>query len=641
MKTKHFFVTAMLAVVALFFVACTSDDDAAAEGELEQGVVKAEFTISFPQQMGGFTRQGIKVVQGQTPPVFRGIQNIELLPFTLDSTAISGTTLCPSQINLLGGTTGFTGASSSNNNTIASTGALYDTSKSHLYKDIEVPIGTRTFIFYGVAIPEESIPTGVKPNAVNGALTKTAEPATEGALATLGDVTFSPTQIYDDDKVNQQGSDIAEYLTAIANASYTDGDKTETTLTLFPNFKDINTGSWNSVKAAVQQVYSVIYNQQVETGNLQKAIVDAITKQYTFGSGDAARTVQFAKVGSTAGTLDFTTTTYTYPQNIGLPDGAAYVEWQSNKFVALTNDNMGKNIATLNQYVYPASLYYFGFSGIKTAAASMGTHYTSTATWKNILDAYNGETVEGKGSVVSSTTQSIAIKNEVQYAVGRLDVTVNTYNGHTYLEDNSGNLVDNIVAGVSTTTISGSETETETTFPITGIIVANQRPVDYKFEPKGSAYVLYDSQVAENVPCMYPAAKSNYPSDRKTHTLVLQTKDVADNAADAKVKIAVEFLNNSGKTFVGKDGYLIYPKTKFYLIGELDPDKNTSQYYTGTTNLIKKAFVQDYVTTAQFVVKSLQNAYNMLPDMRSPKLEIGMSVDLTWKTGITQEITID
>ena len=160
---------------------------------------------------------------------------------------------------------------------------------------------------------------------------------------------------------------------------------------------------------------------------------------------------------------------------------------------------------------------------------------------------------------------------------------------------------------------------------------------------------VYDSQVTANIPCLFPDSKDNYPASRKTHTLVLQTLDANADAANSKVKIAVEFQNNSGKTIIGRQGELIYPGTKFYLIGVLDPADNTTQTYDGSTAdptnhpelIIKKAFVQDYVTTAQFVVKSFQNAYNMLPDMRSPKLEIGMSVDLTWKTGITQTIEIE
>lgn len=607
MMKKYLFMLAAIFAATATFTACSSEEDVVSSSE-ENGVVKAEFTISFPQQMGGFTRQSLAVVQGQETPVFRGIQNIELRPFSVVPDAVSASTPLPSTISL--GTTdpGASGWTLDNSAMTTLTYANNEVHKSHLYKDIEIAIGTRSFMFHGVAIPET---TGGA--AVNGSLTR----SDENSFSTLADITYSPTQIYSAGTIDGEASDIADYLTAIANA----GVGGETTLTLFPNFKNINTGSWNSVKAAVQQVYSQVY-KNAATGNLQEAIVNAI-----IGTSG-----QYASDPSKSGTLTFSTA-YSYPQNIYLPDGAAYVEWDNtnSKFVVLTNDNMGKNIATLDTYAFPAALYYYGLSDIKTAAAPMQTKYDATKTWQQILAEYDAETLEGKGTVVQSTTQSIAIVKEIQYAVGRLDVTVST-EGNSYLYDKENNKID----------IAASTTAETTTFPITGIIVANQRPVDYKFEASGSTeYTVYDSQVTENVPCLFPNSKDSYPGTRKTHTLVLQTLDVAESADNSKVRIAVEFLNNSGKTIVGKEGVLIYPKTKFYLIGVLDPSKNTSQHYTTESSpLIKKAFVKDYVTTAQFVVKSFQNAYNMLPDMRSPKLEIGMSVDLTWNTGITQEITI-
>ena len=112
---------------------------------------------------------------------------------------------------------------------------------------------------------------------------------------------------------------------------------------------------------------------------------------------------------------------------------------------------------------------------------------------------------------------------------------------------------------------------------------------------------------------------------------------------NANVPVAVEFKNLSEKTIVGKDNQLIYPNTTFYLVGTLKPNENTTQRYSTDANspVIKKAFVQDYVTTANFTVKSFQNAYNYLPDLRVPHLEIGLSVDLQWKTGITFPISID
>ncbi len=626
MKTKHFIVTAMLAVVALFFVACTSDDDVAAEGELEQGVVKAEFTISIPQKNGGFTRQGLNIVQGQNTPKFRGMQNIELLPFNSVASGVTGETDIPSMISLgtaESTTLGYT-LSSSDMITLASYTAdnkVYQ-SQSRLYKDISVPIGTRSFLFYGVA--RDSTVTSGSANKANGALTRSESPAK------LSDITFTPVPIYEAGTVHQQGSDIAIYLTAIANAKYTSDENTETMLTLFPNFTKINAGSWNSVKAAVQEVYKGIYDRA--NAGLYKAIADSITKTYTIGG----RSVTFASVGSTAGTLTFSTA-YTYPQNegVGLPDGAAYVKWETNKFTAIAQDNLGMNVTPLNLFVYPASLYYYGLSNIKTADVSMQSYYNNSNTWKDILGKYDA--AEGFNTLVQSTTRSIAIEDEVQYAVGRLDVTVTTKSGSAELRDNDNNVI----------TIGNN-------FPITGIIVGNQRPVDYKFETSTSSsnYTIYDSEVkalptSDVVPYLYPG--TNSPST--THTLVLETPATTLSAptssseeeqsdVNADVPIAVEFMNNSSQTIVGKDKMVIYPNTKFYLIGTLKPYKNTTQKYKGTSTNINQAFVKDYVTTANFVVESFQNAYNMLPDLRTPKLEIGMSVDLTWEDGITQTITI-
>ena len=37
--------------------------------------------------------------------------------------------------------------------------------------------------------------------------------------------------------------------------------------------------------------------------------------------------------------------------------------------------------------------------------------------------------------------------------------------------------------------------------------------------------------------------------------------------------------------------------------------------------------------------ESLKSAYNVIPDLRSPKLEFGLSVNLEWKEGLTFEQT--
>lgn len=618
----------------LGFTACSSDEDLANAEQTpgqEQGVVKTEFTISFPQQTGGITRQSIDIVQGQADPVFRGLQNMELRPFLTAAEEVGAGTTLPSVIEL-----------PSNDAVLVQSIGYYlneltGASKSHVYKDIEIAIGTRSFMFYGMA-RNKSVTSG-SANIPNGALVKTVDGTT------LAGITFSPVPIVGNASLNTEAGEIATYLTNIAKATY----GTETTLTYFPNFTTIKCGSWNSVKAAVQQIYSVVYDKATYDAegaatNLYGAIASAILKQ---GDNIFAE----AGTGANAGKLIFTGTTvnktFTYPQNMNLPDGGVLVNWNDTdkKFEAVASgNNLGMDITTLDKYVYPASLWYYGLSNIKTTDSSMETYYNSTNTWKQILDEYDA--APSKSTVVQSTTRSIAIEKEIQYAVGRLDVTVTSENGKTTLEDN-------IIASTSGSTVTYHTIDFDgDDFPITGIIVGNQRPVDYQFATMEgeTQYTVYDSQVYNQAgtPNCYLTPEAT--SANATHTLVLQTPvATSDDDANANVKIAVEFLNNSGQTIVGKDNQIIYPDTKFYLVGTLDPNKNNTQTYSGATadptnnpaDIIKQAFVKDYVTKANFKVKSLRNAYNLLPDLRSPHLEIGMSVDLTWKTGISQDITIE
>ncbi len=614
---KYLMMFAALVATTVGFTACSSEDDlASAEQEQERGVVKADFTISFPKQMSGVTRQSTAIVQGQDDPEFRGITGIELMPFSAAKSDISTSSTIPSSINLTAGTVGRNGASSSTMpNTIDANYALYSKSNSHLYTDIEIAIGTRAFMFYGKAIDAPAA-EGSNLNATNGSLVKSV--ATSGT--TLDAISFSLTDITTA-TVDAQATAIAAYLTNIAKAS----SGSETMLTYFPNFTNLKAGSYASMKAVVQAVYTSLYKN---TDALSTAIKNVILAGY-MPSGASAKTITVAeKSGTTTGELEFTSA-YTYPRNLFLPDGAAQINWNtsSNAFDVVITSNVGLNISAINDYTYPAALYYYGLSDIWAVPASMSGLYDDNKNWAGILKEYTDR--DDESATVQSTTRSIAIRDEVQYAVGRLDVTVKSKNGVTELADNSG----------STTKIALGTNGAN--FPIKGILVGNQKAVKYNFETNASAApkTIYDSQMPSGA-TLYPGTSPTV----KTHTLVLQTVDATSNDdSNANVPIAIEFENAGNQIIVGKDNELIYPGTRFYLLGTLKPNLNTSQKYSTETSaaVIKKAFVQDYITTANFTVDSFKNAYHTLPDLRTPSLEIGMSVDLTWKTGITQDITIE
>ena len=215
---------------------------------------------------------------------------------------------------------------------------------------------------------------------------------------------------------------------------------------------------------------------------------------------------------------------------------------------------------------------------------------------------------------MTSKTRSIVITDPVQYAVARLDLTLKA----------TSPLLD---ASNQTITLYAGDSYK---FPVTGIIVGDQKAVDWKFEQitTGTAYTMYDSQVADGAPRYLSTTKS-----AAIHTLLLETND-ATSATDeaANIQIAVELENNSDQTIVGYNKQYILPGCKFYLIGTLKPWKD------GET--IKRAFKQDYTTTANLTINSLANAHSTLPDLGVPQLNLGVSIDLTWQTGVTHDITI-
>lgn len=616
METKKTFMFAALAATVLASASCSSDDGLE-NLDYGRGVVKAEFTISFPSQMSNAitTRLGQDIVQGQADPVFRGITRIQLRPFSDQKDDIDDNTTLKNPITLLGGTVGKTGYSSTEAYAIDA-GSLYSISNAHLYKDLEIPIGTKAFMFYGVAA--DKTPAGGKgANTVNGAL-KQSENESK-----VSDIKFSPVPIVNTDNgTNQQATDIAAYLTAIANATTPGGTKWSNSTgtivqlgALYDSFTAIKAGSWRSVKAAVQQLYTALASR---TDDLSKAIKDAITNNYTIG--EHTDPVNFATAPQTGTTLTFNDKDYSYPENIGLPDGAVYVNWSRNdsKFDVVTpNDNLGLNVQDLGAYAYPASLYYRGLSNIRVSNETMASHYNDNNSWQDIIDEY-----PNSDGTVASTTRSIAIKDQMQYAVARLDATVKA---------NSNSLPDS----------KGNNITIDQNFPITGLLVSKQKTVNYKFEAtnEGTDYTVYDSEMPSGAYLYYGTNPSS-----TLQTLLLETPEATDdedaNAINADIPIAVEFLNKSEQIICGKDNQLIYPRTKFYLVGTLKPYQNTS-VTDNNGELIKRAFLQDYVTKVTLNIKSFKNAYNVLPDLRMPSIEIGLSVDLTWKDGIEQSIEIE
>lgn len=649
---------ACLCAVALagvsYLTSCSSDEvEVNPNYDAERGVVKTEFTISLPTKAVGGTRLTDATVQAaQTPESFRGIQNIKLFPFvdkvaTIQSnvTSTSENVTLPSAITLLGGTTAKLGPSSSNPNEIVSGNtALFTGNNAHLYQDIEIAVGTKAFMFYGVAIPS----TGDNPSAINGDLinnldaaiaVENHDPAISKA-ANLEDVTFCHKKIYDGTLNNATA--IINYVNGIATVSGWSTSNNVILQTLYQKFISMKAGSWASVKGAVQQLYSSLYNKTFAAGadnTLKDNIITAI-KTSPASDTQPDGILEFEALGN-------------FPADENLPDGAIYMLWDNtNHFQMMTTaaNNTGLNITGLNTYVYPAPLYYRALSDIRTATESKYSIYnTSTNDWPAVIGAY-GTLDEGVNDEVKYTTRSIAIVDQVQYAVARLDVTVKSKtNGTGKLQDNRSTLPDydtdeEIKLYTLADPTDENSTKTFDKFPVTGILVGNQNSVDYQFHKIGGEnYTIYDKIVPTDATTggYTLFLKDDTPTAAETiHTLAFETPVASStNDATAIVKIAVEFQNNSGQLFVGVNGEIIYPGSKFYLVGTFDP-ADTSAATDHPAGLPNQVFIQDYTTTANLVVNSLRNAYNTMPDLRIPQLELGLSVNLSWRTGITQTINI-
>lgn len=167
------------------------------------------------------------------------------------------------------------------------------------------------------------------------------------------------------------------------------------------------------------------------------------------------------------------------------------------------------------------------------------------------------------------------------------------------------------------------------------MLIGDQRKVDFQFAPNkdDKQYTIYDKELS--------GINATTTDSKANNTLVLETR------ADENVNVLLELTNNTGKRFKGKDGY-VPAGAKFYLLGTLTPSNSTNY----EKDKLDQVFKQDYVTTANFTIKQnvkdassnpnqnqgLGAAYNVIPDLRTPALSIGLSVDLTWQTGLTFDV---
>lgn len=645
---KYLFMCAALIAATLGFTACSSADDVAdssTENELGEPV-RAQFTISIPGTTGGVTRMASDIVQNSITSVendFRGINDISLYPSAISMENFGKDSPIGKYIYLRTMLKPNLGAV----NQFIPKGQLYGASKSVLYGDVQLNIGTRTFLFYGKAIGKtgSDIETAYTSDDFfkYGWLTKTMP----DNASNVSGFKFSPKAIIEGQNAedltaaDNMRTAICTYLAQIANAKVDANNTWHGTANagfkaLYNSFVGMKAGSSANLEVAVRDLYFTCKDaydgyadKNSDLAKLAKAIYEAIYKE------TSNATYVTVTETETNRTLTFNNVIVGYPSIIGLPDGAAVLTHSelangdvSFDYVGDNANHSGLNVTNINQYAYPANLYYRGLSDILTSEDSQQEYFTETMTWDNAANTGIYNHYDAANTAVTSKTRSVILKKQVQYAVGRLDFSVTAVGSAT-----GGKLADN-GKGSSFHAVDPAKIK------LTGILIGGQKNVGWDFTPiAGTEYTVYDNIIKSQNAADGLALSSANPTTWTplAQTLVLETA----GETNERVNVALEFINND-QDFYGANG--IVPKgCKFYLVGTLDmnPAANSGSTTTKPSGYTdNNVFKQDYVAIAKFKIKSLANAENTIPDLRNPKVELGLSVDLTWQTGVTFDIDI-
>lgn len=596
-KLNSFFLMGTVALAGLGVMSSCSSDDLGNDPTTNPGetkAVKTQFALNIPRANGG-TRMSDQNTQANKN--FLGMQDIRMYSFNAAPAAGSKSTATFQLADIASGIT-----------TEAS---------SKIYSDVSVPVGTTHFLFYAHAPQGTTDAMKFELGVLNFTAPETEKTATDGISAALATVKKEDTT---------SPAALLNILNGVAGvegwATATDGTELNK---LYTKYTSAKAGSANSILLTLQSLYNnlggIVTGANADAQTVAKAIRAKIAESFTATTGtDGYVTLAYKETGVSK-----------YPNNINLPDGAVQLTFGTdNKFAYATASNLtGIQQLDAAKICFPASIYYFQSSDLAATAMELDASKwpTSTTEWTTatapwLKDASN--LAAGWTSTVQPTTRSIAMRQNINYGVANLATTVKC---------GAASLADNTTLSVTDPSeFTGTVAVPEAGFPVTGLLIGGQpTKVGFNFQPASTDafdQTIYDNNLTDIVAKNGTASAVNY-------TIVLPN-DKGRTATDQNtVNVAIELTNNSGVAFRGADG-IIPAGGKFYLVGKLEPK---TKELTGVEK--PAVFMSDYKTTLNLTIKSLQNAYNTIPDLRSTKLQLGLSVDLDWQTGIQFDVNID
>lgn len=585
---------------------CTKDDD----GNKPIEMVKAQFSFSMPlkgTRMKGHTRMDEDVVQAENTD-FRGIDDVRMLCYKTYTSDPSATdSKIGDIIEIKSSTTDITPEN-------------VDYSQC---QEIRVPLETDHFGFYASATV--NTPMNTHEAKMQYGVVETIG-LSQGTYENNSSIRFRPVPICTSTEPlggSAKGQALLALLNKLMSITIVDenvlppNDKWSTVNSNYLNeayqrMTQLTTLSSFNVQTMLTTIYRTAMivldadellvpdNQGME---LAQAIVDTIANNSIISYPEEGYVIELKEEYQG------------FPDDLGIPAGAARIKWDADQNVFVPDvKTYGKNlkVSSINDYAYPMNLQYQITSDILASdnliiqpdPENQPDTYNSFDKWEDVIAEYSKE-VNHAGPRVESSTQSVMMKKQVEYAVGRMAIRPRIHPTDTLVDANGKKVVPPDVGYI-----------------LKGYIIGGQREVDYNFQPIDDEtglkeYAIYDSYLKGSEQKVKRTVWDYAPVD---YILGLGTK------SNKKINIAMELVNN-GNAFQGADGEIAHGAT-FYLVAELDPNSVVSDQ--------NQVFNRDYATKVDLTITGtgLATATYGMPDLDVPHPTVGVSVNLSWEEGL-------
>lgn len=583
MKCEHRYRLLLVGASLLGLVlmtACSHDD-----GDKPLELVNLQFNFSLPLKKAETRMTGDVVQASGTEDGFRKMTDVHLLCFSSEPSKTSVKIGNMISLNTSGE-------------------GVHDdvtTQDFSMCQEISIPVGTKYFGFY--ARSGETMPT------------THADKMKYGILETVGlsnttyesndDIRFRPVQVCPStvslggSEKGQQLLDLLNELMSITGPEDEPNDKWATSNNIYLNeayqrMIQLSTLSSFQVQRMLGAVNKVV--NQVNAGDDGKLLADAILEKIA----DCCVTPPDA----TTDVIELQDSYMGFPDDLHLPAGAARIEWDvtQGKFVVLDAQNYGSglSVSSVNDYVYPMNLQYQVLSDIVASDNLVIQNGNGDVNQYNDWATLLAQGYAGASKEVQNSTHSVAMVKQVEYAVGRMAL-------RTRLDDTDGNIKD----------ADGADVYVSNGFTLKGYIIGGQREVDYNFQPVAGSprYAIYDTDLNGGV--------QNFKFGFTTMDYVLGLATEPNES----IRMAIELVND-GQDFMGADGVIAKGAT-FYVVATLDPSDGI-----GYSTSMNRIFDRDHVTQVNLSITSFANATYGLPNLDIPHNSFGVSVNLSWESGL-------